>query len=115
LAQSDDDHKGYMKTVVLANASMQRNLIAKNGRGAAADAQRVETGFKGIEEFWQRRKAANAVGFAKQARTAAAAVAKAATAGNLDAASAAAKTMAPSCAGCHTAHRAQGESGFTIK
>jgi hypothetical protein len=115
LAQSDGDYQGYMKIVGPTNGSLQKNLAAKDGAAAAADAKKLEDTFKQVEAFWEKRNVPDAVNFAKQAKMGAAAVAKSAMAENIDQASADAKTMAANCGGCHMAHREKTESGFKIK
>jgi cytochrome c556 len=75
----------------------------------------MESSFKQIEDYWSKKGAADATGFAKQARVASADVAKAAAAGDFDAAGAALTVVGGTCGGCHMAHRAKGDSGFQIK
>ena len=115
LAQSDSDYQSWMKTVGATNGSMQKNIAAKEGAAVAADAKKLEDTFKQVEDFWEKRHVTDAINFAKQAQSAATAVAKSATAGNMDQASADAKTLAMACAGCHMAHREKTEAGFKIK
>jgi hypothetical protein len=85
LAQSDSDYQGWMKSTGATMASMNKKITAKDGAGAASDAEKLEATFKQVEDFWKKHGGADdAVNFAMKAQTAAAAVAKAATAGNLD-------------------------------
>jgi len=114
-AQSDSDYQSWMKTVAATNQSLQKNIAAKDGAAVGADAQKLQDTFKQVEAFWQKRNAADAVGFAKQAQTVAADVSKSAAAGNLDQASADAKNLGAACAGCHMAHREKTDTGFKIK
>jgi hypothetical protein len=115
LAQSDSDYQGWMKTVAAANQGVQKGIAAKDGSAVAADAKKLEDTFKQVGDFWQKRNAPDAVNFARQAQTSAAAVSKSAAAGNMDQAAADAKSMAANCGGCHMAHREKGDSGFKIK
>ena len=116
LAQSDSDYQGWMKTTVATMGSMNKKIVAKDGAGAAADAEKLEATFKQVEEFWKKRGGADdAVNFAMKAQMAAAAVAKAATAGNLDEAAAQVKSLQSNCAGCHMAHREGTPGSFKIK
>ena len=116
LAQSDSDYQGYMKIIGPTNGSLQKNLAAKDGSAAAADAKKLEDTFKQVQAFWEKRNVTDAINnFAKQAQSGAASVAQSAMAGNIDQSSADAKTMATNCAGCHMAHREKTESGFKIK
>jgi hypothetical protein len=114
LAQSDADYQGWMKTVVATNGKMQKNIAAKSP-DAAADAKTLESTFKQVEDFWAKRNASDAVGFAKQAQTAAASVQKSVAAGNFDQAATEAKGIGATCQGCHAAHREKTDSGFKIK
>ncbi len=114
-AQSEADYPGYMKTIAGANGSLGKNIEAKNGAGAAADAQKMADTFKMVEAFWTARGAADAIGFAQKAGAAATATAKAATAGNFDEAASSAKMILPNCGGCHMAHREKTDAGFKIK
>ena len=116
LAQSDADYSGWMKAAVGAKGKVAKGIAAKDGPGVAADAKVMEDSFKSIEEYWTKKGAADASGFAKTARTASADVGKAAKAGDFDAANAALTVVGGTCQGCHMAHRAQGADGaFQIK
>lgn len=122
-AQSDSDYRSWMQTVAASNQSLQKNIAAKDTAGVAADAEKLQESFKQVEDFFKQRNAqgdyhrpyTDAVEFAKKAQTAAAAISKLAVAGNLDQASAEAKTLAGTCAGCHTTHREKIEAGYQIK
>ena len=115
LAQSDSDYQAWMKSNASNMGSLNKNIAAKESVAAAADAKKLEDTFKQVEDFWEKRHVTDAVNFAKQAQSAAAAAAKSATAGNMEQASADAKTLAMSCGGCHMAHREKTEAGFKIK
>jgi len=116
LAQSDADYSGWMKAAVGAKGKVAKGIAAKDGPGVAADAKVMEDSFKSIEEYWTKKGAADASGFAKTARTASADVGKAAKAGDFDAANAALTVVGGTCQGCHMAHRAKGADGaFQIK
>jgi hypothetical protein len=114
-AQSDADYQGWMKNIAATNQSLQKNITAKDGSAVSADAKKLEDAFKQVEGFWEKRSAPDAVNFAKQAQTAAAAVSKSAAGGNMDQAMADAKSMAANCGGCHMAHRERTDAGFKIK
>ena len=116
LAQSDADYMGFMKAAVASKGKVAKGIAAKDGPGTAADAKAMEASFKQIEDYWSKKGATDAVGFAKQARTVSADVAKAAAAGDFDAANTALGTIGGACQGCHMAHRAKGADGaFQIK
>ena len=115
LAQSDADYMGWMKTAVASKGKVAKGIAAKDGPGVATDAKVMEDSFKGIEDYWTKKGAADATGFAKTARMASADIAKAAKAGDFDAANAALTVVGGTCGGCHMAHRAKGDSGYQIK
>ena len=98
-AQSDSDYQTWMKAVAASNGTLQKGIAAKDGGAVVADAQKLQDTFKQAGDFWQKRGAADAVTFAKQAETAAAAVSKSAANGNMDQASTDAKTLAATCGG----------------
>src|SRR6185436_6104194 len=110
LAQSDADYQGWMKAAVASKGKVAKGIAAKDGPGTAADAKAMEASFKQIEDYWSKKGAADAVGFAKQARTGSADIAKAAAAGDFDGANTAMASVGGTCGGCHAAHRA-GEKG----
>lgn len=114
LLAQDAEYQGWMKTVAGANGKLGKGIAAKDA-SAAAEATTLESTFKQVEAFWQKRNAADAVAFAKQAHTAAAAAGKAIAAMNWDEAATQQKNIGATCAGCHAAHR-EGEKGnFKIK
>src|SRR5215472_11138806 len=89
LAQSESDFQNWMKSNPVNMGSLNKNIAAKDGAAAAADAQKLEATFKQVEDFWKQRGGADdAVNFAAKARTAAAAIVKDAAAGNFDQAAA---------------------------
>jgi len=115
LAQSDADYQGFMKSAVASKGKVAKGIAAKDGPGVAAEAKSMEASFKQIEDYWSKKGAADAVGFAKQARTGSADIAKAAAAGDFDAATAAMATVGGACGGCHMAHRDGDKGAYKIK
>ena len=116
LAQSDSEYQGWMKSNQMTMASLNKNIMAKDGSAAAADAKTLQGNFKNIAGFWQGRSTADAVEFANKGAAAAGDVAQAAAAGDFDKAAASVKTMQGSCGGCHMAHRERTPEGaFKIK
>ena len=116
LAQSDADYQGWMKSAVAAKGKVAKGIAAKDKSGTAADAKVMEDSFEQIEKYWEKKGAADAVGFAKQARTGSANIAKAAAAGDFDAANTAMASVGGACGGCHMAHRGKNPDGaFQIK
>jgi hypothetical protein len=114
LVAQDPEYQGWMKSVAGSNGKLQKGIAAKDA-GAAAEATNLETVFKQVESFWQKRGAADAVGFAKQAHEAAGAAAKAISAGDWDKAAAEGKSIGATCQGCHAAHRGGEKGNFQIK
>jgi cytochrome c556 len=116
LAQSESDYQSWMKSNPVNVGSLNKNIAAKDGAAAAADAQKLEATFKQVEDFWKKRGGADdAVNFAMKAQMAAAAIAKDATAGNFDQASADVKSLQANCGGCHMAHREGTAGSFKMK
>jgi hypothetical protein len=116
LAQSEGDYQSWMKTAAATMGSMNKKIAAKDGAGAASDAQKLGAAFKQVEGFWKQRGGAeDAVTFAMNAQTAAAAVAKAASADNMDDAAAEAKNLQGNCGGCHKVHREGSAGAYKIK
>lgn len=116
LAQSESDFQGWMKSNPATLGSLNKNIAAKDGAAATADAQKLEATFKQVEEFFKKRGGADdAVNFSMKAQTAAAAIAKDASAGNFDQAAADVKSLQSNCGGCHMAHREGSAGSFKIK
>jgi len=116
VAQVDGDYQAWMKANGAAMGSLNKNLMAKDSNGVAADAQKLEANLKQVEDYWQKRGTTDAVDFAKRGQMAAAAVAKDASAGNLDQAAADLKMVQGACGGCHMAHReGTPQTGFKMK
>ena len=116
LAQSESDYQAWMKSNPVNMGSLNKNIAAKDGAAAAADAQKLEATFKQVEDFWKKRGGADdAVNFAMKAQMAAAAVAKDASGGNFDQAAADVKSLQGNCGGCHMAHREGTAGSFKMK
>jgi cytochrome c556 len=116
LAQSESDYQAWMKSNPVNMGNLNKNIAAKDGAAAAADAQKLEATFKQVEDFWKKRGGADdAVNFAMKAQMAAAAVAKDALGGNFDQAAADVKSLQANCGGCHMAHREGAAGSFKIK
>src|SRR5581483_7039915 len=94
LAQTEDDYRNWMKNIVAPTAgSLRKNIEAKNGPGAAQDAEKLAQTFEQVHAFWEKNNTADAVNFAKTAHDSAMQVAAAAKAGNWDEAGAGVKTL----------------------
>jgi cytochrome c556 len=115
LAQSDADYMGFMKSAVASKGKVAKGIAAKDKGTVETEAKAMESSFKQIEDYWTKKGAADATGFAKQAVAASADIAKAGAAGDFDAANTAMMALGGACGGCHMAHRAKGANGFEIK
>ena len=115
-AQVDADYQSFMKSNGAAVASLRKNLDAKAGDAAAADAKTLQDNFAKVYAYWQKKNVSDAMKFAMDGRDAFTQVADLASAGKFDDASAAMKTGQATCAGCHMAHREKAPDGsFTMK
>jgi hypothetical protein len=111
----DDDYKTWMKTIAATSGSLRKNVDAKAGPEAAADAEKLAGAFKDVQSYWAKNHTSDAETFAKSGHDAAMDLAKAAKAGSWDEAAADVKTITGTCGGCHTAHRERAADGFRIK
>ena len=67
LAQSDADYMGWMKSAVASKGKVAKGIAAKDRATVATEAKSMEDSFKHIEDYWTKKGAADATGFAKQA------------------------------------------------
>jgi cytochrome c556 len=105
-----------MKIIGATMSSMNKKIAAKDGSGAAADAQNLEATLKKVEDFWERRRGADdAVLLAMNAKNTAEVIAKAASAYNLDDAAVQVENLQGDCSGCHKAYREGTPGSFKIK
>jgi cytochrome c556 len=105
---AENPPESYAKLMKDTNAAMQSlrgHVQAKDYEGMTADATSLKKLFADTEAFWTARKADDAIGFAKTAGKAAAALEAAARTRNDDGVATAARTVNGTCMGCHTAHR----------
>ena len=110
-AQSEEDHQKWMKTVGTTSGSLRKNLDAKNGEAASADAKKLQDVFGQVHDFWHMKNVDDAMMFSMEARDGFREIAEHASAGMFDDASAALKKLDASCSGCHTAHREKAADG----
>jgi hypothetical protein len=111
LAQDEADYQKWMKTVGATSGSLRKNLDAKNGEAASADAKKLQEVFEQVHDFWHKKNVDDAMKFAMEARDGFRQVAEQASAGKFDDASATLKKATTACAGCHTAHREKAADG----
>ncbi len=114
-AQQRRPYNLIMKDVGTTFASMRKNLDANNGAAAADDAVKLQGLFTETEAFWAPLETHDAVGFAKRAREAAAAISVAAKGNDTKAALASTAVIQKACANCHLTHREETGKGFLIK
>jgi len=99
------EYRPYMQSIRDTVASLRKNLEAKTGDAAAADANKAAGVFGQVHAFWQKKNVADAVQFAMNAQNGLKQVAEHAAAGRFDEATAALTEAQKNCAGCHEAHR----------
>lgn len=107
----DDQYREWMKSAASATGSLRKNIEAKNGSAASADAMKAHEAFGKIEAFWKKKNAADAVGFAKAAGEGIHMAGQEAAAGKFDEASASLKKASGNCSSCHSAHREKAADG----
>ena len=110
-AQEEKDYQDWMKTTGATAGSLRKNLEAKNGEGAAADAKKLQEVFTQVHDFWMKKKIDNATKFASSAQSGFKEVGELATAGKFDEAAATLKTTMANCGGCHAAYREKAADG----
>jgi mono/diheme cytochrome c family protein len=99
-----------MKAIGAISGSLHKNLDAKNGNGASADAARLEELFGKVHEYWLT-KSPDAMKFAMDSQAGYREIAAKASAGNFTEALATFKTVSANCGGCHAAHREKAADG----
>jgi hypothetical protein len=107
----DEDYQKWMKTVGATSGSLRKNLAAKDGAAASADAKKLQEVFDQVHDYWQKKNVDDASKFAMDARDGFHDVAEQASAGKFDDASATLKKASASCGGCHNAHREKAADG----
>lgn len=111
LAQDDAEYQKWMKSVGGTSGSLRKNLEAKNGEAASADAKKLQEVFEQVHSFWQKKSVDDAAKLAADARDGYGKVAAEASAGKFEEASATLKTTSATCGGCHMAHREKAADG----
>lgn len=106
-------HDHVMTSATFAN--LKKNLDASSSAAAANDAAKLEGLFRETEAFGAALKTKDAVGFAKSAGAAAAAVGAAAQRNDIKAAQDSYSAIQRNCTSCHSAHREQTATGFLVK
>jgi cytochrome c556 len=116
LAQDDAAYQGWMKTIGGTGGSLRKNLDAKNGDGAAADAGKLKETMALVEDYWKKKGVDDAAKIAVTAEESYGEVATMASAGKFDEASASLKKAGATCGACHSVHREKAADGtYKIK
>jgi hypothetical protein len=110
-AQDDAEYQNWMKSNGATVASLRKNLDAKSGDAAAADAKKLQDNFAQISAYWQKKNVSDAAKFSMDAQNGFKDVAQLAAAGKFDEASASTMKAQANCAGCHMAHREKAADG----
>jgi hypothetical protein len=110
-AQEEKAYQDWMKTTGATAGSLRKNLEAKNGDAAVADAKKLEEVFTQVHDFWMKKRIDNATNFATSAQKGFKEVGQLASAGKFDEASATLKATMANCAGCHNAYREKAADG----
>jgi cytochrome c556 len=111
LAQGDGDYQGWMKTVGATSGSLRKNLAAKDGAAASADAKKLQDVFAQVHDYWHAKRVDDATISAADSRAGFRDVAALASEGKFDEASAAMQKTSATCGACHTAHREKAADG----
>ena len=106
-AQQKRPYDELMKDIAATYASVKKNIDAKAGAAAAADAVKLEGLFKDTEGLWAQFKTKDALDAAKGAQQGAAAIVGAAKANDMQKAQTSYAGVGKFCAACHTSHREQ--------
>jgi mono/diheme cytochrome c family protein len=110
-AQDEKEYQDWMKTTGATAGSLRKNLEAKNGEAASADAKKLQEIFTQVHDFWMKKKIDNATKFASSAQNGFKEIADLSTAGKFDEAAATLKTTMANCGGCHSAYREKAPDG----
>lgn len=111
LAQDEADFQKWMKTAGGTAGSLRKNLEAKNGHAASADARKLEDVFKQVHDYWHKKGVDDAMMTAMDASARFKEVGEFAAAGKFDDAGAALKNAMAACGACHKAHREKAADG----
>jgi len=109
--QDEADYQKWMKAVGATSGSLRKNLDAKNGDAASADAKKLQEVFEQVHMFWHKKNVNDAMTFAMDASADFRDVASQAASGKFDDAAASLKKASATCGGCHTAHREKAADG----
>ena len=110
------DYQRAMKGLGAAQMSLRGNVTTRNYDGVARDAATIKVSLVIAEQFWNARRAQDAMDFAKAGLKGATELETAANTRNDEGIATAQKAIGVACMGCHTAHRERLPDGtFEIK
>ena len=109
--QGEADYQKWMKTVGATSGSLRKNLDAKNGDAASADAKKLQEVFEQVHMFWHKKNVNDAMTLAMDASADFGDVASQVAAGKFNDAAASLKKASATCGGCHAAHREKAADG----
>lgn len=110
-AQDDAQYQTWMKSNNADVASLRKDLMAKSGDAAAADAKKLQATLTEVQGYWQKKNVSDATQFATDAANGFKEVGDLAAAGKFDEASTALMKTQANCGGCHMAHREKAADG----
>ena len=110
-ADGDADYQKWMKTAGATSGSLRKNIEAKNGEAASADAKKLEAVFKEVHGYWHGKGVQDAMMLAMDANAKFKEVAEQSSAGKFDEAAASLKKAMSNCGACHNAHREKAADG----
>ena len=110
------EYQEWMKDIGSTCGSLKKNLDAKNGKAAAADAKKLHSDFAQVHMFFEKKNSDDAMKFAMAASDGFNKIAMQSSAGKFEEAAATFNTTTANCGGCHSAHREKAADGtFKIK
>ena len=111
MAAEDAEFEAWMKSTGATAGSLRKNLEAKNGDGASADAKKLAEIMKQVEGFFQAKNTSGAAKIASESQAGFKEVGELAAAGKFDEGAAALKKNMGTCGGCHHEYREKNADG----
>ena len=111
VAADEADFQKWTKATGATCGSLKKNLEAKNGDGAVADAKKLTEVLKEVEHYFHGKNAAGAAKIAVESGAGFKEIGELAKAGKFDEGSAALKKTMGTCGGCHNTYREKAADG----
>ncbi len=105
LIETYEDHSNTMKEIASQSAVLRKIIATPSDPAVPTAAARLEVLFKGIQGYWENKKADDAVAETKSAVAALQSLSAAAASNDAAAAATAFQQMNATCGACHKAHR----------